>query len=350
VDYVPGHSLLFASPRRTLLAHGARSVIGGDLDTLAGRVPRLAAGAVAFDGAAHLIVPERAVWSGPLSRGAAGPSVPRAWKVRHLPEPEDYLKAVRIALERIHAGRLTKVVLARALELTGPADVRELLPPLLGQGHCFAVPLPGRTLIGASPELLVAKSGRGVVSNPLAGSAPRSTDPVEDLSRAQDLLGSAKDLHEHQITVDAVRDALDPYCVSLRWLPKPTLVATETMWHLSSTVVGRLRADTPSLELAAALHPTPAVCGSPPSAARGVIGEVEPFERGAYSGIVGWTDESGDGEWAVTIRCAEVAGDTVRLFAGAGVVAGSTPQGELAETSAKFRTMLRAMGVDADVA
>nr|BFE82385.1 hypothetical protein GCM10020093_049860 [Planobispora longispora] len=214
----------------------------------------------------------------------------------------------------------------------------------------FAAPLPGgRTLIGASPELLVSRRGRTVISNPLAGSAARSADPAEDRRRAAALAASAKDLHEHRLVVEAVADALAPYCADLDVPNGPELTSTETMWHLSTRVTGVLRdPDTPVLALAAALHPTPAVCGTPRLRARRAIEELEPFDRGFYTGLVGWTDAAGDGEWAVTIRCAEAAGRMLRLYAGAGIVPGSDPDKELAETSAKFRTMLRALGVDTD--
>ena len=123
------------------------------------------------------------------------------------------------------------------------------------------------------------------------------------------------------------------------------MVGTAAMWHLGTEIRGTL-ADpaTGSLELARRLHPTPAICGTPVEAARDAIGELEPFDRGFYTGAVGWTDASGDGEWALTLRCGEVDGRRLRLFAGAGIVAGSRPEQELAETTAKFRTMLDAVG------
>ncbi|GIH78895.1 isochorismate synthase [Planobispora longispora] len=392
--YEPGGSVLFSSSRGTLLTRGVRALATGGLATLAERVTallgevgghagnRLAAGAVGFDGAAHLIVPASATWSGPLEPGAA-PSL-GGWRVRPVPAPEDYAKAVRLALElmdaeageagnREGAGNggariggsagnggagdpvadpLRKAVLARTLELSRdePVDVLDLLRPLAGRDMSFAAPLPGgRTLIGASPELLVSRRGRTVISNPLAGSAARSADPAEDRRRAAALAASAKDLHEHRLVVEAVADALAPYCADLDVPNGPELTSTETMWHLSTRVTGVLRdPDTPVLALAAALHPTPAVCGTPRLRARRAIEELEPFDRGFYTGLVGWTDAAGDGEWAVTIRCAEAAGRMLRLYAGAGIVPGSDPDKELAETSAKFRTMLRALGVDTD--
>ncbi len=143
-----------------------------------------------------------------------------------------------------------------------------------------------------------------------------------------------------------VKEALAPFCETIEVPESPSLVKTEAMWHLSTEIRGTLKQlETSSLELAIALHPTPAVCGYPTALAREAIYEIEPFERGLFTGMVGWCDENGDGEWIVTIRCAEVKERSIRLFAGAGVVAGSKAEEELNETSAKFRTMLQAMGI-----
>jgi isochorismate synthase len=360
-QYDVGNSVLFTSPGHTLLTQGVRTTVTGDLSTLPERVPAalaggggIAAGAVAFDGTSLLTVPVSVDWSGPPSRIRARTRArPANWRIRAVPEPEEYRKGVRLALDRIAEGPLVKVVLARSVELyaDGVIDVRELLAYLIGRAHhSFAVPLGDRTLIGASPELLVSRRGRVVAANPLAGSTARSPIPHVDRERALDLLASAKDRHEHRIVVDAVAEALRPYCSHLHVPREPELVATTTMWHLSTQVSGRVMdTDTSCLTLAAALHPTPAVCGTPTATAREAIHEIEPFDRGFYTGMVGWSDASGDGEWAVAIRCAEVFPDAVRLFAGAGIVVGSDPDRELAETSAKFHTMMQALGINADV-
>ncbi|WP_433259790.1 isochorismate synthase (plasmid) [Streptosporangium sp. CA-135522] len=362
--YDARQSTLFATGEHTLLTQGRQALITGELSTLAQRVAAtltsdlltagsIAAGAVSFDGAAQLIVPRSAEWAGPLQAPADRGPCP-AWRIRPMPAEQDYLKAVRGALQRIADGTLTKAVLARSLELSAeaPIDTRTLLINLIGRGsYVFGVPLPGeRTLIGASPELLVSRYGRDVVAHPLAGSAARSADPATDRQRAHDLRRSAKDLREHRVVIEAVAEALRPYCSDLSVPRTPSLVATPTMWHLGTRVTGEI-ADLclSSLTLAAALHPTPAVCGTPTAAARTAIDELEEFDRGFYAGLVGWTDASGDGEWALTIRCAEVASDTLRLFAGAGIDAGSIPEAELAETSAKCQTMLQALGVHASL-
>ncbi|MFI6348278.1 isochorismate synthase [Streptomyces sp. NPDC050560] len=370
--YRPGEDRFLATPYRTLLAHGTAAEVPDGAEPPAVRVraaldARRAAGdpapvvmgALPFDPAAPaaLAVPRTVRRAQPLREdplvalpGAAPAAVD--WRVREVPSARAYGDAVAAAVARMRAGEFAKVVLARTLELT--SDTEPDLPAMLGRlarrdpsGYTFAVPSgPGRTLVGASPELLVSRTGGRLTANPLAGSAPRSADLAEDVRRAAALLESEKDLHEHAVVVDAVRAALAPYCTRLDVPERPTLVRTAAMWHLSTTVTGDVaRPDaTTALDLACALHPTPAVCGAPTALARRVIAESEPFERGAYTGVVGWQDAAGDGEWVVTIRCAEAEGRTLRLFAGAGVVAGSSPEAETAETGAKFRTFLSAVG------
>ncbi|WP_345711062.1 isochorismate synthase, partial [Kineococcus glutinatus] len=249
-----------------------------------------------------------------------------------------------------------KVVLARALDLhlDAPLDAGALLRALAAgdpTGYLFGAPLPGdAVLLGASPELVLRRSGAQVVSNPLAGSTRRSPDPVEDRRRAAALLTSEKDRHEHALVADAVAAALRPFCRSLTVPAEPSVVGTGTMWHLSTRIGGHLDDPaTSSLELATALHPTPAVAGWPVPESLREIGEVEGFDREFYAGLVGWCDASGDGEWALALRCARLRGSSARIYAGAGVVAGSRPAAELAETSAKLRTLLRALGVEHDL-
>ncbi|MBB5122443.1 isochorismate synthase DhbC [Streptomyces eurocidicus] len=371
--YEPGRARFFASPTRTLLAHGVRAEVPHgtaplvqrvtetlDAQLLAGHAAPVVIGAVPFDptAPAALAVPEAVRWAPPLAEDplialpAAAPAAAR-WDIRPVPEPAVYGAAVAEAVRRMKRGDFSKVVLARTLELRSDRDLD--LPALLQRlarrdpsGYTFAVPsAPGRTLLGASPELLVARRGRTLVANPLAGSTPRSADLAEDVRRAAALLQSEKDLHEHAVVVDAVREALAPFARTLDVPARPTLVRTAAMWHLSTTVTGELADPAVSaLELAAALQPTPAVCGTPTDVARDVITELEPFDRGAYTGMVGWGDARGDGEWVVTIRCAEAEGRTLRLFAGAGVVEQSSPEAETAETGAKFRTFLDAVGAD----
>ncbi|ABX04445.1 MAG TPA: isochorismate synthase DhbC [Herpetosiphon sp.] len=324
-----------------------------------GEVNPVVVGALPFapDAAAYLALPSRVVWAGPLHAEAQpywhNQRLPHC-SIEPMPAPEHYKQGVAQALAKMQAGDLQKVVLSRSLQLTAeaPLDVNLILANLARNnktGYTFAVPLPTRrALVGASPELLLARNGNQVIANPLAGSIPRSADPEEDARRAAGLLESPKDLHEHKVVIEAVAAALAPFCLSLD-VPQPTVISTATMWHLSTTLVGELKPDAPSsLGLALALHPTPAVCGTPTEVARAAIREIEPFDRGFFTGMVGWCNAQGDGEWIVTIRCAEVVDQSLRLFAGAGVVLGSTPEAELAETAAKFRTMLLAMGIDSE--
>lgn len=281
----------------------------------------------------HLVPPEP---SGPLSLEAVPPA-------------EDYLAAVRAARALIAAGALEKVVLARTLVARSdhPFDVATLLERLRAvEPDCYVFGVEG--LLGATPELLLARSGRTVRSTPLAGTAAREADPTADDAAARALLRSQKDRDEHAFVVRAVRAALEGACERLEVEPEPSVVPTSKVWHLSTEVRGILRSDAPgppgALALAAGLHPTPAVCGTPTEAARAAIRDLERIERGLYAGLVGWTDARGDGEWAVALRCAEVNGDRARLYAGAGIVAGSDPDAELAETDAKFRAMIDALG------
>ncbi|WP_432150197.1 isochorismate synthase DhbC [Streptomyces sp. bgisy029] len=370
--YTPGDTFL-ATPGRTLLARGPGREVPYDERPLTERVDATLAeavaagqeapvviGAIPFDhtAPAALTVPASVRTAAPLASDPlialpAGPSATADWQIRPVPEPEVYGEGVAAAVARMWRGEFSKVVLARTLELTSgaPLDLPAMLQRLARRdpsGYTFALPTgPARTLIGASPELLVSRHGDQVVANPLAGSTPRSDDLAEDVRRAATLLESVKDLHEHAVVVDAVHQALAPHCTGMTVPARPTLIRTATMWHLSTTVTGTLTSpDTSALDLAMALHPTPAVCGTPTMTARQVIAETEPFDRGFFTGVVGWGNAAGDGEWVVTIRCAEAEERTLRLYAGAGIVAASEPEAETAETGAKFRTFLSAVGAE----
>jgi isochorismate synthase len=386
-SYETSSPLLLASPHHTLLTHGARAVLEidggpGQWGALPGRVeslladcrddddttPAVIVGALPFDEnlSVRFVVPESVRWGAPCN-GMARPA-PAAddatFDVRARPDAAFYLNAVRQAIARIRATDLDKVVLARSLELTrsAPVDVPALVGDLARRNrgaYTFAVDLSAhddprgattpaleRTLVGASPELLVRRSKLDVLANPLAGSSPRAGQPEEDRRRADALLWSEKDRREHAFAVQGVADALRPFCTRLLVPKEPSLLRTSTMWHLSTQVRGRLRDPAASvLELATALHPTPAVCGTPYDEALATILDLEGLDRGFYAGLVGWSDATGDGEWIVTLRCAEVDEQLIRVFAGAGIVDGSSPEDELAETSAKFQTMLCALGM-----
>jgi len=265
-----------------------------------------------------------------------------------IPSVDGYAAAVAEVVRRLNDG-LRKVVLARTIEVDAgrELDARRLAHRLRAvnpDAFTFAAPTKEGILVGASPELLVSRFGREVRSNPLAGSAARSGDPDEDRANADELLASGKDREEHAIVVESIADVLRPFCRELAWDPAPTLLETPNVWHLSTRFRGLLREPSPGvLELVRALHPTPAVAGEPRDAALDVIAELEPFDRGSYAGPVGWVDASGDGEWAIALRCAELRGDHATLYAGAGIVAGSRPDAEVDETERKFRAFLDAL-------
>ncbi|QEL54544.1 isochorismate synthase [Chromobacterium paludis] len=273
---------------------------------------------------------------------------------RSLPDASGFQAAVSQAVSRFQAGALRKAVLSRICELDfadtlAPDRVFDALCAQNPQGYQFQLPLSGGGhLVGVSPELLLQKRGACVRTFPLAGSAKRRPDAAADEAAAAGLLASAKDHYEHSLVVEDIRDALAPHCAELAIPETPSLLGTRAMWHLGTPIEGRLKDPAmTALRLACLLHPTPAICGFPTAAARELIREIEPFPRGVFSGMVGWCDEEGNGEWAVTIRCATLFGRQARLFAGAGIVAASTPEAEWAETEAKLGTMLAAFGLGA---
>jgi isochorismate synthase len=260
---------------------------------------------------------------------------------------EHYLAAVSAARDAVRAGRLTKAVIARSVmvEADEAIDVHAVLHRLKASfGSSYRYSIDG--LVGASPELLVEVRGDTVRSHPLAGTAPRTGDPDRDAALAADLIASTKDQVEHRVVIEMVHDTLLPWVSYLDWQPEPSIVTVANVQHLGSEVEGRLSQPGPtSVELVRALSPTPALGGHPRDDALALIAEVEGFDRGRYGGAVGWVDGRGDGTWAVTIRCAELAADrcSARLVAGGGIVADSDPRAELAETQAKLQAMLSAI-------
>lgn len=372
-SWTPGHASWFSGPRGSFLARGAAATLATtDPDAVAHALrehaarnggPSIVVGALPYDtvgAAAHLVIPEHVDYAHPLGTVLVAETTGTAISGTPHPVPPlaDYEAMVAEALARMSGSALEKVVLARTLDVIadGPIDPVPMLRELAHRdprAYLFAVALPPgaaegpRTLLGASPELLLRRDGRTVTANPLAGSAARATDPDEDRARGEALLASAKDRHEHALVVREVAAGLGELCTDLEVPEVPSLVRTATLWHLSTTIRGRV-ADrrTGALHLASALHPTPAVCGVPRAEAHAAIAEIEPFDRGFYTGMVGWTDVHGDGEWVVALRCGEVADDRVRLYAGAGIVPASVPSAELAETAVKLRTLLDALGLD----
>lgn len=276
------------------------------------------------------------------SRRPSAPG-PRHYQVRSATDPMAWCRTVADAAEAVAAGRMAKVVLAR--DVTVVSD-RPLRPSAVArhlrssQPGCTVFAVDG--FIGASPELLVERRGRQVRSLPLAGTAARHATGTDDGGAG--LLSSSKDREEHRLVVVAVTEALAPFCEELRVPRLPSVVPVGGLVHLGTSVDGRLRQPVPDvLRLVDALHPTPAVGGTPTAAALDYIAEVERLDRGRYAGPVGWVDATGDGCWVVGIRSAQITGCSARLLAGAGVVAGSDPDAELAETELKLQPMLAAI-------
>jgi menaquinone-specific isochorismate synthase len=257
----------------------------------------------------------------------------------------DWERAVAAAVRRIRDGQLSKVVLARDLHATAARDfdVRIILQRLTERyPDCFTFACGN--LVGATPELLIRRQDDDVSSLVLGGTVPRGRDAAEDARLGAALLASAKEREEHEYAVVGVRSVLAERCDRLQVDPGPSLVRFANVQHLATWITGRLNArqsgsDHSVLALADALHYTPAVCGTPAEAAMELIRDLEQMDRGRYAGPVGWVDARGNGEWGIALRCAEVDGRRARLFAGCGIVAGSDPAAELAETQAKFAVM-----------
>lgn len=353
-------------PSRTMIADGVRrryDDVGAAQAALRSGEALIVLGALPFDVArpAALLTPEAAnTTDGPPDWPADG--LPPVRVAEAVPPPADYRDRIRRACEQLAAtdNPLDKVVLARALRLVAdaPLDARVILRRLIAAdpaAYGYLVDLTaagdeyaGTALVGASPELLVARNGDRVECRPFAGSAPRAADPHTDAANGAALAASAKNRHEHQLVIETIRAALEPLCDDLSIAAEPQLSSTATVWHLCTPITGRLR-DTSStaIDLALALHPTPAVGGVPTKAATGLISELE-GDRGFYAGAVGWCDARGDGRWVVSLRCAQLSADrrSALARAGGGIVAESDPDEEVAETTTKFGTILNALGVE----
>jgi menaquinone-specific isochorismate synthase len=260
---------------------------------------------------------------------------------------EQWMGAVADAVGRITAGDLEKVVLARDLIATAsePVDVRWPLRRLAAQyPTCWTFHVDD--MFGATPELLVRRSRGLVTSRVLAGTIRRTGDDTRDLSLAASLARSSKDLEEHEYAVRSVAEALDPHCSSMNVPEAPFVLHLPNVMHLATDVAGVVHdaESVSSLALAAALHPSAAVGGTPTRTALELIPRLEQMDRGRYAGPVGWMDAAGDGEWGIALRSASIRGNTVRLFAGCGIVADSVPEAELAETQGKFVPVRDALG------
>ncbi len=359
-------AFVLSRPRRTVSASGGGTIFRSAHDAVtalrSGRISHIV-GALPFTPGAPT-----ALWAPESVRVVEAPhtpdprtSVPHFEIDAAVPDPEEHQRRVARAVELLGdpAHPIRKVVLARAIRAVSARPVRphDILDLMVGsdpQSNGFLVDLSaaggrhlGRHLVGSSPEILARRSGHQVLSHPLAGSARRvADDAAADRAAADALLASAKDHAEHRYVVDQVSAVLSDRCAEVR-TPAPELTQTPAMWHLGTPISATVPPAGPSaLELAAALHPTPAICGTPTGAAARLIAELE-GERGFYAGAVGWCDADGNGEWMVSIRCAELSADgtTLLAHAGGGIVAESDPAAELAETTGKFQRILGPLGI-----
>lgn len=357
-------SFVLSGPTGTVLGHGIRTAYP-DVTTAAAALRRgetsIVLGALPFDVSkpAALHTAERVVFTDALpdwpSQSPAGVRVTET-----VPSTSEHRARVAGAVARLRlpGAELQKVVLARSLRLVSDDewDPRGVLRRLLAAdpaayGYLVdlspaGAPYDGSLLVGASPELLVAREGNQVRCRPFAGSAARSTDPATDRANGEALANSGKNRHEHLLVVDAIRAALEPLCSDVLVDPEPQLHHTDALWHLSTRVTGTLRQkSTTALDLALALHPTPAVGGHPTAAATALITELE-GDRGFYAGATGWCDATGDGRWVVSIRCAQLSPDrrSATAHSGGGIVAESDPDDELDETTTKFNTIMTGLG------
>ncbi|MEJ2766592.1 isochorismate synthase [Photobacterium sp. MCCC 1A19761] len=304
------------------------------------------------DNPTRFVIPEKLYVSSSTRGSLSRPNMVSQAKLISSPSGQQYRQGVEDLLEMFATTGLSKAVLSRAVEVATHEDIplQNLLNNLLAinsRGYTFAANTQaGTKLMGASPELLVAKKGSHLVSNPLAGSRPRSeSEALNDASRLS-LLNTQKDLHEHGLVVEEVERVLSRYCHNLYTPMVPSVIETQTMLHLSTVLEGQVTDPHLNvLQIAADLHPTPAVCGYPREDAYQAIRKIEQFDRGYFTGMVGWCDARGNGEWVVTIRCAEVQKRQMKVYAGAGIVNESVPQSELDETGAKMGTILSAAGI-----
>jgi isochorismate synthase len=271
----------------------------------------------------------------------AGPSA----EIRSARTPGEFEAAVSAATARIAAGEMSKVVLAREVIVSAasahdPAALFGAMREQFPACFCFCVGTPEAAFIGASPELLVRRSGAGVSTVALAGSTRRSSDPAVDDHLGEQLLRSDKDRREQRIVSERIVRALRPHSVWVEAASEPTIVKVANIQHLGTPVIAQLAEPHSAIELAGMLHPTPAVGGEPWPAAARAIADLEGMDRGWYAAPVGWMDATEDGEFCVALRSALLRDRDAHLFAGVGVVAGSDPEAELAETEVKLGALL----------
>lgn len=325
-------------------AHGQTAVPGGEDKAAAGQVAKVQLDEVQAAVARALAGPDGR-HNGAAGRGDALPAITR----RDVPAKEEWLSAVRAVVEAIRAGEMEKAVLARAVQVTAPGGFA--LEPALRyleehypDCYIFAIAQGDQCFLGATPERLVRLQDGQVEVACLAGSIARGRTPEEDGRLGDELLSSAKNRHEHQIVLDAILEGLAPLCATVDAAPAPTLLKFANVQHLYTPVRARLRNGATVLELAASLHPTPAIGGHPTERALAFISRLEAAGRGWYAGPVGWVDGRGQGEFAVALRSALVSGEDAWLYAGCGIMADSDPESEFDESCLKLRPMLSALG------
>jgi isochorismate synthase len=259
--------------------------------------------------------------------------------------PEHYESAVARGVERIRAGALDKIVLAREVQVHAASDhdpgaVLGVLRDAFPSCFVFCAGRGDSAFLAASPELLVRRDGLRAGTLALAGSTRRSADPSVDDHLGEQLLRSAKDREEQAIVARRIERTLRPHAVWVTAAPEPVLVRVANIQHLGTPIRAQLRSPIGAIELAGMLHPTPAVGGEPIDIAAPLIPALEGMDRGWYAGPVGWTDTSEDGEFCVALRCALLTGPVARCYAGVGVVRDSDPAAELAETEIKLQALL----------
>jgi salicylate biosynthesis isochorismate synthase/menaquinone-specific isochorismate synthase len=280
----------------------------------------------------------------PADMPLADPDPVAAPRVAGAAPPEHYEAAVERAVERIRAGEIEKVVLAREVRVHAPqpidpAPVFDGLRTAFPACYCYCVGTPELAFVGASPELLIRRDGARAQTVALAGTTRRSADPAVDAHLGEQLLRSAKNRGEQAIVTRRIERVLRPVSVWVAAADQPSLVKVQNVQHLATPIRAQLREPVALLELAERLHPTPAVGGEPPEAVR-LIPALEGLDRGWYAGAVGWANLDEDGELCVALRCALLRDRVAHLYAGCGIVAESEPAAELAETEVKLQALL----------
>jgi menaquinone-specific isochorismate synthase len=257
---------------------------------------------------------------------------------------DGFKNSVIAALSAIASDKVEKIVLARDVvsKVTDNFDNRSALKKLSANyPTCWTYSVDG--LFGASPELLVRVSHKQVSARVLAGTAGRGTDPGIDQAISNALQTSSKNIAEHKFAVASMVEELKKFCTKVDADEVPFSLPLPNLWHLASDVHATLHDEASVLDIAAVLHPTAAVAGTPTLVARKLIGELEPFDRGRYAGPVGWIGADGDGEFAIALRGAQLTDGQLTAYAGCGIVAGSEPEAELAETELKFKPIREAL-------